>query len=35
MVAMDNKKCLDLLFSDKSNYEILEINQPQIRKKIS
>ena len=27
-----NKKCLDLLFSDKSNYEILEINQPQIRK---
>ena len=27
-----NKKCLDLLFSDKNNYEISEINQPKIRK---
>ena len=27
-----NKKCLDLLFSDKNNYEISEMNQPKIRK---
>ena len=27
-----NKKCLDLLFSDKNNYEISEMSQPKIRK---
>ena len=27
-----NKKCLDLLFADKNNYEISEMNQPKIRK---
>ena len=27
-----NKKCLDLLFSDKNNYEISEMNQPKVRK---
>ncbi len=27
-----NKKCLDLLFSDKNNYEISEMSQPNIRK---
>ena len=27
-----NKKCLDLLFSDKQNYELLELNKPDLRK---
>ena len=27
-----NKKCLDLLFSDKNNYVLSEMNQPEIRK---